>query len=71
MFSAGAMGGIERLIGGLIGFLLGLELKLKSRGVPGALKSKAAKEALLKSGEGRRVCPGLDDGVGEAPGEGE
>ena len=68
MFSAGAMGGIER-VGGLIGFLDG-ELKLKSRGVPGALKSKAAKEALLKSVEGRSVCPGVD-GVGEALGEGE
>ena len=67
MFSAGAIGGIER-VGGLSGFRG--ELKLKSRGVPGALKSKAAKEALLKSGDERSVCPGVD-GVGEALGESE
>ena len=62
MFSAGAIGGIERG-GGLSGFRG--ELKLKSRGVPpGVLKSKAAKEALVKSGDGRSVCPGVEEGVG-------
>ena len=68
MFSAAAIGGIERVGGLIVGFRG--ELKLKSRGVPGALKSKAAKETLLKSGEGSSVCPGVE-GVGEDPGEGE
>ena len=67
MFSMGASTGIER-DGGLLGFRG--EVKLKSRGVPGVLKSSPARGGLVKSGDARRVCPGVD-GVGEALGEGE